>query len=89
MQETSNCVNTNETAPRYVIVKNKEKNLENSKEKWKIIYSGKTIWLMAEFSSETVEARNIGMPFEALTKRKKSTNNSISSKTILQKMKVK
>lgn len=40
---------------------------------------------MAEFSSETVEARDIGMPFKELKKfrKKKSMKNSISSKIIL------
>ena len=46
----------------------------------------KTIWLMTEFASETVEARNIGMLFKEVSENKiKSMMNSTSSKIILQK----
>lgn len=60
-----------------------KKNFSKRPEKWCIFY-GETIWMAANFSSETTEARGSGTTVLKCLKTELSTQNSICSKNILQ-----
>ena len=64
--------------PRHILIKltktkHKERILKAAREKQQVTYKGKPIWLTADLSAETLQARREQQDIFKVPKRKKST----------------
>lgn len=72
----------------YQSSENWRQNLENRIEKWHITYKGKTIWVTADFSSETTDVKRKLQPFFKCWNKIALNQSSRSSENILEEWKV-
>ena len=88
-QRITGRINPRRTTPRHIVikltkVKDRDKLLTATREKWQITYRGTPIRLSADFSTETLQAEGNGMMYLKWWKEEPTTKNTLPSKTFLQ-----